>query len=39
MSTVILNHESNWGKYMVDINNGSYQLLKKILLPKLKPKH
>ena len=39
MSTVILNHENNWGKYMVHINNGSYQLLKKILLPKLKPKH
>ena len=39
MSTVILNHENNWEKYMVHINNDSYQLLKKNLLPKLKPKH
>ena len=39
MSTVILNHENYLEKYMVHITNGSYQLLKKIRLPKLKPKH
>ena len=36
---VILNREDYLGKCMDHINNGSYQLLKKILLPKLKPKH
>ena len=34
-STVSLNCE----KCMDHINNGAYQLLKKILLPKLKPRH
>ena len=38
-STVILNHEDYLEKCMDHINNGPYQLLKKILLPKLKPKH
>ena len=38
-STIILNREDYLGKCMDHINNGSYQLLKKILLPKLKPKH
>ena len=38
-STVTLNHEDCLEKCMDHINNGPYQLLKKILLPKLKPKH
>ena len=38
-STVILNREDYLEKCMDHINNGPYQLLKKILLPKLKPKH
>ena len=38
-STVILNREDYLEKCMNHINNGPYQLLKKILLPKLKPKH
>ena len=38
-STIILNREDYLGKCMDHINNGSYPLLKKILLPRLKPKH
>ena len=38
-STVILNRENYLEKCMVHMNNVRYQLLKKILLPKLKPKH
>ena len=38
-STVILNREDYLEKCLDHINNGPYQLLKKILLPKLKPKH
>ena len=37
-STVILNLEDYLEKCMGHINNGPYQL-KKILLPKLKPRH
>ena len=38
-STVILNREDYLEKCMDHINNGTYLLLKKILQPKLKPKH
>ena len=38
-STIVLNCEDYLEKCMDHINNGPYQLLKKILLPKLKPKH
>ena len=38
-STVILNREDSLEKCMDHLNNGPYELLKKILLPKLKPKH
>ena len=39
ISTVVLNRENYLKKFMDHINNVPYQLLKKILLPKLKPKH
>ena len=39
ISTVVLNREDYLKKFMDHINNVPYQLLKKILLPKLKPKH
>ena len=39
ISTVVLNRENYLEKFMDHINNVPYQLLKKILLPKLKPKH
>ena len=39
LSTVVLNREDYLEKFMDHINNVPYQLLKKILLPKLKPKH
>ena len=39
ISTVVLNREDYLEKFMDHINNVPYQLLKKILLPKLKPKH
>ena len=38
-STVILNREDYLEKCIDHLNNCPYQLLKKILLPKLKPKH
>ena len=38
-STVIFNRENYLEKCMDHINNGPYYLLKKDLLPKLKPKH
>ena len=37
--TAILNREDYLEKCMDHINNGPYQLLKNILLPKLKPRH
>ena len=37
-STVILNRKDYLEKCMDNLNNGPYQLLKKILLPELKPK-
>ena len=39
ISTVVLNREDYLETFMDHINNVPYQLLKKILLPKLKPKH
>ena len=39
ISTVVLNREDYLEKFMDHINNVPYQLLKKILLPKLKPKY
>ena len=39
ISTVVLNREDYLEKFMDHINNVPYQLLKKILLPKLKTKH
>ena len=39
ISTVVLNREDYLEKFMDHINNVPYQLLKKILLPKFKPKH
>ena len=39
ISTVVLNREDYLEKFLDHINNVPYQLLKKILLPKLKPKH
>ena len=39
ISTIVLNREDYLEKFMDHINNVPYQLLKKILLPKLKPKH
>ena len=39
ISAVVLNREDYLEKFMDHINNVPYQLLKKILLPKLKPKH
>ena len=38
-STVIFNRENYLEKCIDHINNGPYYLLKKDLLPKLKPKH